>query len=154
MSNPLKVFLSYSHVDEVHRAELEKHLKILQRAGRIAPWHDRKIAPGSEWKGVIDENLEQADVILLLVSPDFINSDYCWDIETRRALEKHDERSARVIPIILRPCDWQNAPFAKLQGLPKDGKPITRWDSTDEAWTDVAKAIRVMVEEIEKRKRP
>jgi hypothetical protein len=92
-----------------------------------------------------------AKIILLLVSSDFIASDYCYDIEMKRALEKHRAGEARVIPIILHPCDWERATFAKLQTLPKDAKPVTKWSNRDEAWTDVARGIRKVVEELRKR---
>src|ERR1043166_9679769 len=120
----MKLFYSYAHEDEPYRTELEKHLSNLRRLGVIAEWHDRKITAGSEWAGEIDKNLEDANIILLLISADFMNSDYCYDNEMKRALERHDAREARVIPIILRPVDWQGAPFGKLQMLPKDAKAV------------------------------
>jgi TIR domain len=101
--------------------------------------------------GSIDKNLEAAKIILLLVSSDFIASDYCYDKEMKRALEKHRAGEARVIPIILRHCDWERAPFAELQALPEDAKPVTEWKYSDEAWTDVARSIRKIVEELRKR---
>ena len=117
-------FVSYSHKDETLRAELETHLKLLSRQGALDLWTDRRIAAGDEWKGEIDENLERADLVLLLVSPDFVASDYCYDKEMRRALERHEEGSARVVPIIVRDVDWQPAEFAKLHALPRDGKAV------------------------------
>ena len=140
------VFYSYSHKDERFRAKLEEHLSLLQRQGIIAGWHDRKIGAGQEWKGAIDKNLEEAHVVLLLVSASFLASVYCWDVETRRAVERHERGESWVIPVILRPCDWHGAPFAKLQALPKDAKPVTSWANRDEAWTDVARGIRRAVE--------
>jgi TIR domain len=109
---------------------------------------DRIIDPGTDWSREIDKHLESASIILLLVSPDFLASDYCYDIEMKRAMERHDRGEARVIPIFLRPCDWTGAPFGKLQGLPTDAKPITssRWSSHDEAFTIVARGIRAAVE--------
>jgi internalin A len=144
----LSLFYSYSHKDEVLRGEIETHLKLLQRQGLISTWHDRKIAAGAEWAGQIDRNLEAADIILLLVSADFIASDYCYDLEMKRALERHEQGSARVIPVILRDVDWQSAPFGKLQALPKNGTPVTLWSAKDSAWKDVAVGIRKAVEEI------
>ena len=91
---------------------------------------------------MIDSHLEIADVILLLVSPDFLASRYCYDIEVRRAMELQQQGKARVIPVILRPCDWHSAPFAKLIALPRDGKPITKWPDRDEAFLDVVQQIR------------
>jgi len=144
---PLRVFISYSHKDETLRTELETHLKLLQRQGLISVWTDRKIAAGEEWKGKIDDNLESARIILLLVSADFIASDYCYDLEMTRALARHNANEARVIPVILRAVDWHPAPFAKLQSLPKDGQPVTLWPDRDSAWLDVEKGIRKVAEE-------
>lgn len=120
----MKVFISYSHIDEGHRNNLVTHLAPLKREGVIEVWHDRKITAGQEWADQIDENMEQASIILLLISSDFLASDYCYDKEMSRALEKHHNGEARVIPIIIRSVDWGTAPFAKLQALPQDGKPI------------------------------
>ena len=143
---PIRLFYSYSHQDEELRKELENHLSLLRRKGLISAWHDRMIGAGDEWKGAIDKNLEEAHVILLLVSSSFLASDYCWDVETKRAVERHNGGEAKVIPIILRPCDWQGAPFGQLQELPRDGKAITSWSNRDEAFTNVALGIRQAVE--------
>ncbi len=142
------VFFSYSHQDEALRDTLETHLSLLKREGRIRSWHDRKIVPGESWKDAIDEHLESAQLILLLVSSDFLASDYCYDLEMKRALERHEAGEARVVPIILRPCDWTSSPFAGLQGLPKDARPITTWENQDEAFLDVAKGLRRMLDEL------
>jgi internalin A len=144
----IRLFYSYSHKDEALRDELETHLKLLQRQGLIEPWHDRRIAPGQEWKGEIDRNLERADIILLLVSADFIASDYCYDIEMTRALERYEAKEAQVIPIILRDCSWHSAPFGKLQALPKDAKAVTNSEtcySHDAAWTDVERGLATVI---------
>lgn len=136
------LFFSYSHSDESLRDQLEVHLMMLKREGLIEAWHDRQIPTGDEIASAIDGKLEIADVILLLVSSDFLASSYCFDIEMQRAMQKHQEGSGRVIPVILRPCDWHNAPFGRLLAAPKDGKPITKWTNRDEAFLDVAKQIR------------
>ncbi len=143
----IEVFYSYSHKDEELRDQLENHLTMLRRDGIIKGWHDRRISAGQEWDGKIDEHLNSAGIILLLVSADFLASNYCYDIEVKRAMERHDSGDACVIPIILRPCDWQKASFGKVQALPKDAKPITLWPNRDEAFLDVAKGIRNAVEE-------
>jgi len=140
------VFFSYSHKDEALRDELETHLKLLQRQGVILGWHDRRILPGSEWDHEIDHRLEQARIILLLVSADFMASDYCWDIEVERAMARHHAGEATVIPIVLRECDWTSAPFGKLQGLPKDVIPVVKHRDRDTAWADVARGIRAVAE--------
>jgi hypothetical protein len=146
-AEPIEVFYSYSHKDEELRKELENHLALLKRSGTITDWHDRKITAGSQWKGKIDEHLKSAKVILLLISADFLASDYCYDVEAKRALWRHDRRLARVIPVILRACDWHIAPLSRLQALPTDGKPITSWTNKDEAFTNVAKGIREAIQE-------
>src|SRR5438105_5623356 len=142
---PIEIFISYSHKDQGLRDQLETHLSLLKRQGLISSWHDRKIGAGVEWAGQIDTHLHTAQIILLLVSPDFMASDYCYDIEMTRALARHDAGEARVIPIILRPVDWRSAPFSKLQALPQDAKPITSWQDRDEAFLDVARGIRNLV---------
>lgn len=138
----MRLFYSYSHRDEVLRAELETHLAILTRQGLLESWHDRQIVPGSDWRKAIEDNLTHAQIVLLLISADFLASDYCYSVEVQSALERHYQKEAIVIPVILRACDWKSSPIASLQGLPRDGKPITSWANRDEAWTDVALGIR------------
>src|SRR5437016_4520884 len=145
--SPLSVFISYAHEDESWRQQLEAHLSLLRREGLVADWHDRQIIPGTDWAQEIDEHLETAAIILLLVSSDFLASDYCYEIEMRRALQRHQHKEARVIPIILRPCDWQSAPFARLQALPRGGKPVVKWDNQDEAFQDIALGLRRVIAE-------
>jgi len=145
---PVEIFFSYSHKDEKLRNQLEAHLSQLMHQGLIAGWHDRKIAVGAEWEGQIDGHLNSARVILLLISADFLASRYCYDVEMKRALERHSAGEARVVPIILRPCDWHASPFGKLKALPKDAKPVTDWQSRDKAFTDVALGIRAAVTEL------
>ena len=144
----MEIFFAYAREDETLRDELEKHLSILERQGVITSWHDRKIGAGKEWEGEIDTHLKTARVILLLVSSDFMDSDYCWDVEVKRAMERHEAGEARVIPVILRPVDWKGAPFGKLQALPTDAKPVTTWTNQDQAFLDVARGIRTAVMEL------
>jgi hypothetical protein len=139
------LFCSYSHKDEEYKETLNNHLSALKRQGYIKVWHDRLITAGEEWEDTIDKNLEDASVVLLLISSDFLASDYCYSKEMTRALERHKLKDAVVIPIIVRPVDWQQAPFAKLQAIPKDGRAITLWDNEDEAWSLVAKEIRTRI---------
>jgi hypothetical protein len=139
----VKAFISYSHKDEALRKELESHLAMLQRSGVIEMWHDRRIIAGSNLDSAISEQLESAQIILLLISADFLASDYCYDIEMGRAMEKHHDGSAAVIPVILRPCDWYSSPFGKLLATPQDGKPVTMFGNQDEAFTDIAKSVRL-----------
>ena len=151
-SGGVALFYSNSHVDESLRDQLERHLSALQRQGLICQWHDRRIGAGEEWRGQIDQHLTEADIVLLLISPDFISSDYCYDVEMEQALARHRSGDARVIPVFLRSCDWEGCPFGELQGLPKDAKPITTWTDRDVAFTDVSKGLRkIVVEMIETR---
>lgn len=150
---PIKLFFSYSHRDENHRARLNLHLATLQRQGSIVEWHDRKIIAGQDWAALIDQNLVAADIILLLVSANFVASDYCYGNELKLALDRERRKEAVVIPIILSPVDWTGAPFGHLQAIPKDAKPITKWANRDEAWMNAAQGIRAAVEALES-KRP
>ena len=144
-AKPAKLFCSYAHADEKFRAQLEKHLALMSQQDAIHVWHDRRIEPGANWKSEIDQNLEEADIVLLLVSADFMASQYCTGIEMKRALERQEDGSAHVVPILIRACDLQGAPFAGLQWLPTGSKPVKKWSDRDEAWTDVAKGIRRVV---------
>lgn len=146
---PLTVFFSYAHEDESLRDKLATHLKSMEREGLIQGWSDRQISPGSEWDAAIKQQLTTAEIILLLISADFIASNYSFDVELRHAIERHEAGTARVIPIVLRPCDWENLSFGKLQALPKDAKPVTTWSDKDEAFLDIAKGIRAAVKSLQ-----
>nr|VFK47444.1 MAG: TIR domain-containing protein [Candidatus Kentron sp. TC] len=142
------LFFSYSHKDEGLRNELETHLAMLKRQRLIRAWHDRRIVAGKDLHSNISAELESADIILLLVSANFLASDYCYDREMTRALEKDKQGTARVIPVILHPCDWRNAPFGSLRATPPDGKSVSMFANQDEALTQVVKDIRTAVEEL------
>src|SRR5947209_3524509 len=150
MQKTLEIFFCYAREDETLRQGLEKQLRALRRQGVIDLWHDRNISAGTEWEREIDRHLNMAQLILLLISPDFMDSDYCYGKEMKRAMERHERGEARVIPVILRDVYWQKAPFGKLQALPTDAKPVTssRWYSPDEAFFDIAEGIRAAVEEL------
>ena len=156
MAAPLKVFCCYAREDEEMLKSLMKHLTPLQRQGQIAIWSDTHINAGTEWEKELHQYLESADIILLLISPDFMNSDYCYSIEMRRAIERNNQGSARVIPILLRATFWHNAPFAKLQILPKDARPVRdkSWFDIDEAFNDVTERLNQIVSELHSRIQP
>jgi len=145
---PLRIFCSYSHKDEEHLNELRTWLRGLEQQELIEWWHDREIVPSWEWEEAIDKNLRSAEIIILLVTPDFMGSDYVYEKEIRRAVERHDSGEARLIPVIVRPADWEWARFGKVQVLPKDARPITTWDNRDEGWLDVVRGIRRAVEDL------
>lgn len=140
------VFFSYSHADEAMRDQLEKQLAMLKRQNVIETWHDRRIGAGQELHQAIDDHINTDEIILLLVSPDFLASDYCYDIEMTRAMERHRNGEAIVIPVILRACEWHQAPFGSLMAVPRDGKPVKQWPDVDEAFLQVTKAVREAAE--------
>src|SRR5258708_4602218 len=144
----IKLFYCYAHKDKPIRDELEKHLSWLKRRYQLTNWHDREILPGEEWEQAIDMHLDTANLILLLISSDFMNSDYCYGKEMRRALERHRAGTCRVIPILLRPTYWEDAPFSSLQLLPTDARPITRWSDRDEAFQDVVTEISRTIKDL------
>ena len=154
---PVSLFYSYAHEDEALRDELAGHLKILERRGLISAWHDRQIVPGQAWGQAIDKNLSTADLVLLLVSKDFVGSDYIWGVELAQAMQRQQAQQCEVVPIIVRavdidPADADDLPFLKLQALPPDLKPVTSWPNRDEAWTQVAKGLRATVTLIRSRR--
>jgi len=144
---PLKIFLSYSHHDQKLCERFLVHLSQLMREGLIAPWSDQQIVAGESWAGAIDENLNAAHVIILLVSPDFLASNYCNDVEMDRALERHQKGEAYVVPLILKPCDWETSRFAGFQALPKGSKPVVKWRE-EQGYVDAVKALRRLIQKI------
>ena len=146
MPDKLKIFISYAHEDEDIKTQLDKGLISLKKSNKVEVWQDREIIAGKEWDQAIKAELEAADIILLLISVDFNNSQYIWDKELAVALQKHEKDTARVIPIIARECDWSEMPYAKLQALPKDAIPISKFADRDEAYTQIAKAIGRVVD--------
>lgn len=141
-----KVFISYSHKDESFKDDLDTHFSALKRSGLVEVWHDRRIDAGTEWDDAIKSELESADIILLLVSANFLASDYIWKVEIARAMERHRAKEAKVIPIFTRSCDTKGMPFEGIQGLPRDAKPIATFTDKDEAYVQIAKGIRAILE--------
>jgi len=146
--NPIKVFYSYAHEDEAFCDQLEKHLSSLRHQGFIEEWHDRMIFAGTDWEHDIDRHLNSASLILLLISPDFMKSKYCMGVEVKRAMELHQAGEAYVIPVILKPVDWEGAPFAKLQVLPSAARSISTWDNQDDAFLNISRGIRKYIENL------
>ena len=142
----LKVFVSYAHEDEPYLRALQRHLAHLKRSERIELWSDSALHAGQEWDQRIKQSLSQADIVLLLISADFMASQYIWDHELQLAIDRHQARESSVVPLFIRHCDWHNAPFGKLQGLPRDATPVGD-PNNDAAWTEVAREIRRLVEE-------
>ena len=142
----LNIFLSYAPEDEAMKSELDKALVALKRKGEIEVWQERQLLAGVEEDKAIQEEIIAADIILLLVSIDFINSKDIWEKQLTVAMQRQEKNEARVIPVILRPCDWQEMPFGKLKALPTGEMPVTKMRDPDEAYTNIATAIRTVVE--------
>jgi hypothetical protein len=142
----LKIFISYSHRDEEFKDELDTMLAGLQRRGIVDAWQDRRIEAGDEWNKSIEEAMNDCDLALLLVSPDYLASSFIQEAEQPKLLQRRQDMQLRVIPIIVRPCKWQSEPVLKdLQALPKDGKAVITFPkdngARDQIWTDIATAI-------------
>jgi hypothetical protein len=149
-----RVFVSYAHEDRAMREELQKHLSLLQRDGSVEVWHDGELRAGEDWDRGTRAALDAAEIVLLLVSADFLASDYCFGVEMRRSIERHQRDEVTVVPVILRACEWKRAPFAQLLALPEDGRPITKWPDRDEAYLSVAVGLRQVVATLRKRAAP
>lgn len=147
MSTPVEVFCSYAQADEPWLHKLESHLALLKQLGLITVWHHRLVTVGTNWQEAIDAHLETAQVILLLISADFLSSEYCYGIEMRRALEREKAGEVRVLPILLRYVDWKDAPFTHLPPLPTDARPVASWQDQDAALADVVRGVRQIIEE-------
>lgn len=147
MATELKVFISYSHLDEHALERFSKHLAMLKREGSISEWFDQKILAGGDIDSEISGHLEECDLFIPLVSADFLASNYCYDREMTWAMERHEKGTIRVVPVIVQPCDWTASPLAKLKALPKDGKAVADWTNENNAWLDVVRQLRHLVQE-------
>ncbi len=141
----MKAFISYSHKDATHLERLHVHLAALRREGKIVAWHDRKILAGDNIDKEVDRNLGDSDLFLALVSPDFIASNYCHDIEMQEAIARHEAGKMRLIPIIVEPCDWQSTPLGRFKAIPHDGKPVSEWQNQNSAFVSIVMALRNIV---------
>ncbi len=143
----MKAFISYSHKDSSALDRLHTHLAILRREGKIEAWFDRKILPGANIDAEVMSKLQESDLFLALVSPDFLASNYCYETEMKTALKQHESGRTRLIPIILEPCDWQSTPLRSLKALPRDGKPVADWQNENTAYLDVVTELRRIITE-------
>lgn len=148
MDSPIEIFFSYAHEDEALMDDVRRQLIVFERNGKIIKWHDRMIPGGAEWREEIDQRLLSASIVLLFMSPHFIESQYCYEVEGRTALRRHEENRARVIPIVLRPCAWEATPFGELHAFPKDAKAISSWPNRDEACLDAARGVMAVVDSL------
>lgn len=138
----MKAFISYSHSNERALKRLHTHLAVLRRDHHINEWYDREILAGEDVDQEISEQLETCELFLALVSPDYLASGYCYDIEMTRALERHHAGEVRVVPIIIELCEWKKTPLRRLMALPRDGKPVSKWENEDEAYLNVVTELR------------
>jgi len=149
MSKP-KLFVSYAHEDLAYLKTLNTQLKGLKRNELIEDWNDNEILPGSDWDDEIKSQLKSADIIIFLISSDFIASDYIHKVELKEAIKRHNNDEVIIIPVIIRPCDFTSLEIKKLQALPKGAKPISKWEDKDDAWLDVLKGVKKVIENFEK----
>ncbi|WP_437625203.1 protein kinase domain-containing protein [Sorangium sp. So ce1151] len=150
----VNVFISYAPADRSYLEALEAHLAALKRQGLVSTWHRGRIGAGAARDESIAAELSAAEVVLLLVSEAFLASDSCYERELGAALERHRRGAARVVPVVVRACDWEGTALADLQALPRDGGAVTSWANPDEAWRDVVRGIRAAVEEAAVNARP
>jgi len=141
-----KLFISYSKSDKSYLSELKTQLASLKRQNLLETWDDTDLIPGEEWDAAIRKHFQASDIIILLVSADFMATDYIWDVEIKAAIERHERGEATVIPIIIRPCVWSDTPFARLTALPEKAKPVSTWENKDEAWTQVVQKIKTVLQ--------
>jgi TIR domain len=153
MSEPVELFYSYSHEDEEYRKKLGEHLSVLRRAGLITDWHDRTSMPDRRGRKRSTVICSRPTSFWLLVSASFIASDYCWGDEMTKALARHKDGKARVIPIILHPCGWLRTPLQALQGVPRDNKAISLWSNEHAAFDHVVSKIAKVVDDLRRSRR-
>jgi hypothetical protein len=147
---PEKLFISYSHIDEDIKKRFEQGLGVLKRLKKVDIWQDRELLAGKDFDKDIFQNLNSSKIICILVSPAFVNSDYCYSKEMEKALERHNKGECFLVPIIIRPTpNWHDLPFAKITSLPRDGKPVTEWENVDKAWENVVSEINRLLKFIE-----
>jgi hypothetical protein len=144
----VSIFASYAPQDRALQQELKEHLRPLQPEGLIELWPDRDMSLGTGWQQQSSEYLQTAQIILLLVSIDYLNSDYCAGVEMKQALERHERGEVRLLPILLRPCLWNTSPLSKLQVLPSNGQPVTAWANRETAWLDVVQTLSHVVDHL------
>src|SRR6266496_3146901 len=149
---PIRIFYSYAHEDKRYQQRIKQQLGLLRNQGLITQFSDQDILPGQEWKNEINRKLETADIILLLVSPAFLDSEYCYTEEMKRAFQRYEAKEVRLIPIIIRPCEWKQSPLGRLQALPSKGRPVNAWRPQDDAYNEIGTGIRKVVDDVQRKK--
>ena len=151
MPNPLDVFCCSAPEDQEMLALLVKYLSPLQRSDQITVWSAINLNSSVGWEKEFSQRLESADIILLLISPDFLASDYCYNILMKRAIERHEQGNVAVLPLLLRPTYWKNMPFAHFQMLPRNGLPLSKWPDPDDAFLEILQAIEQIASKLQSR---
>ncbi len=149
---PIRIFYSYAHEDKRYQQRIKQQLGLLKNQGLITQFSDQDILPGQEWKNEVNKKLEDADIILLLVSPAFLDSEYCYTEEMMHAFQRNEAKEARIIPIIIRPCEWKQSPLSKFQVLPSKGIPVNDWKPQDKAYHEIEIGIRKVVNDVHRKK--
>ena len=151
-ATPVDIFISYARADGEYMEQLKKHLRSLERQKLINSWTDTLIQSGQKWSNEILESLEKAAIILFLMSPDFIDSDYIHEVEIKKAMERHECDEVIIVPIFIRFCNLEGHPLSVFQGLPDPKKPISKWEDNDEAWNNIIKGLKIHVKNFQKKK--
>ena len=146
--SPAKAFISYSHQDAAVVDRLLKHFAVLRREKHLAAWFDQKILAGGDIDEEVSRHLDECDLFLPLVSADFLSSNYCYDTEMKRAMERHEAGTMRIVPIIVEPCDWKASPLRRFKALPRDGVPISDWTNVNNAYLDIVTELRSLIEDL------
>jgi TIR domain len=145
MKRPATAFISYSHRDEVALQSLITHLAMLRREGSIAEWFDQKILAGGEIDQEVSRQLDKCDLFLPLLTPDFLASNYCYETEMQRAIERHESGEMHIVPLVIEPCDWKASPLKRFKALPRDGKPVAEWTNKNNAYLDIVTELRRLI---------
>jgi len=150
LEKPISIFLSYAKEDKPFKDKLLKHLSSMIRRNQIDIWDDEQIAGGQNWKEEIESKLRTAQVAILLVSADFLASDFINDFEIPILLERGKKGEVSIVPMLIRPVYFQGSELSDFKGLPKSGKPISNWQNEDEAWISVVGDLVEIIEKKEK----
>lgn len=148
MSQPVKIFISYARKDAAFKDELLMHLKPLVRQNIISSWHDSEVELGDKWEPDILNHLRTADVILFLISPAFMASDYIHTHEIQEAEKRYQQGRTKIVPIWIKEVGYESEFLKPFQALPKDRKPVADWHDHDAAWVDVVKQLLKLFEKL------
>lgn len=147
-TGPVKIFISYAHEDKAYCTKLANHLRPLVRKGDIEVWTDGEIELGNEWDDEIKNALAESEIVLFLISSDFVNSEYIDGVELKKAMERYQKKDLIIIPVIIRFCDFSSLKLSRFQAAPAGGKPISKWDDHDEAYVNVVMGLKKVIKRL------